>query len=467
MVLPRLAAGAASVYRGRIQVGGSMREHEKGPRRVEHASIRQRRPAPEAPSPRTTVDTRDLSHGTDAQKADLAAAAARVQALAGAGDGGQGMGSSGAETHSDKMSAVQMRSTGGQRPSDGLHEAARRGVQSGGGTMPHQARIQAAFGRHTLAAVRAHVGGAAAEASAAIGANAYAMGSAVAFREAPDLHTAAHEAAHVIQQRAGVSLPGGVGRAGDRYERHADAVADIVVQGGSAEALLGGVAGTSGAAGSAVSPAIQRDEAEPRLPSLPSVTRDVDGTEVRVDDWQTGYQLAQIEQAVRDCRAILERQIAELTVGPRLLPAVQSKLETWFLLPASQAAAPAYQDRVRHIRRVFERVLAGLSSYVPVEVEPDEVYYYEDGNKDQRAIAYMVSTPWSDIHLPMMWFMRNARSRARYFLHECMHMYAACRDLAYFDEQKDSTQAEFFGLPYAQRVKNADHFVMYAVDGRL
>ena len=41
----------------------------------------------------------------------------------------------------------------------------------------------------------------------------------------------------MIQQRAGVSLPGGVGSSGDSYERNADAVADTVVQGRSAESL--------------------------------------------------------------------------------------------------------------------------------------------------------------------------------------------------------------------------------------
>jgi hypothetical protein len=55
---------------------------------------------------------------------------------------------------------------------------------------------------------------------------------------APDLHTAAHEAAHVVQQQAGVQLKGGVGAVGDSYELHADAVADAVVQGKSAEGLL-------------------------------------------------------------------------------------------------------------------------------------------------------------------------------------------------------------------------------------
>jgi len=52
-----------------------------------------------------------------------------------------------------------------------------------------------------------------------------------------------HEARTSCQQRAGVQLKGGVGEAGDAYERHADAVADTVVAGGSAEALLSTMAG--------------------------------------------------------------------------------------------------------------------------------------------------------------------------------------------------------------------------------
>src|SRR5262249_54841070 len=70
----------------------------------------------------------------------------------------------------------------------------------------------------------------------------YATGRDVAFAGAPDLHTAAHEAAHVVQQRGTVQLKGGIGEAGDSYERHADAVADRVVQGAPAGDLLDQVA---------------------------------------------------------------------------------------------------------------------------------------------------------------------------------------------------------------------------------
>jgi hypothetical protein len=87
-----------------------------------------------------------------------------------------------------------------------------------------------------------------------MGARAYASGDAVAFASSPDLHLAAHEAAHVVQQRGGVRLAGGVGREGDEYERHADAVADRVVRGESAEPLLDAMAHRGASGG----PAVQR-----------------------------------------------------------------------------------------------------------------------------------------------------------------------------------------------------------------
>ncbi|HEX3765453.1 MAG TPA: DUF4157 domain-containing protein [Kofleriaceae bacterium] len=138
-----------------------------------------------------------------------------------------------------------------------VYGAAEHGVSGSSAELPHVAAIQRSFGRHDVGHVRAHVGGRAAEGATAMGADAFAFGNRVAFAGAPDLHTAAHEAAHVVQQRGGVQLKGGVGQAGDAYEQHADAVADLVVQGRSAEALLDQHAGGPGG-GSAGSPAIQR-----------------------------------------------------------------------------------------------------------------------------------------------------------------------------------------------------------------
>jgi len=134
--------------------------------------------------------------------------------------------------------AIVQRDAAGSPSTSNIQRAAQRGVATAGAQLPHLAQIQRSFGRHDVSTVSAHVGGAAAEASLAIGARAYAVGNKVAFSTVPDLRLAAHEAAHVVQQRRGVTVSGGVGRAGDSYEQHADAVADLVVRGESAEALL-------------------------------------------------------------------------------------------------------------------------------------------------------------------------------------------------------------------------------------
>jgi hypothetical protein len=138
---------------------------------------------------------------------------------------------------------------------------ARQGTSGVGGQLPHHDRIQAAFGRHDISGVKAYAGGAASEASRALGAQAYAHGDAVAFASSPDLHTAAHEAAHVAQQRGGVQLAGGIDQPGDSYERHADAVADAVVAGSSAEPLLD--QGSQSSESGSHSAAVQRKPDDP------------------------------------------------------------------------------------------------------------------------------------------------------------------------------------------------------------
>ena len=124
-----------------------------------------------------------------------------------------------------------------------IKRAAVEGVSGSGGRLPYREKIQASFGVYDVTDVQAHIGGAAGKASDAIGATAYATGNHVAFKEAPDLRNSAHEAAHLVQQRGGIQLKGGMGHPGDSYERHADAVADRVVQGRSAEDLLSSLNG--------------------------------------------------------------------------------------------------------------------------------------------------------------------------------------------------------------------------------
>ena len=144
---------------------------------------------------------------------------------------------------------IQRRAGSAPAVAGDVHAVAEAGVAGGGEPLPHLDRIQESFGPdHDVSHVRAHVGGDAALAARGIGAEAYAMGDRAAFASAPDLHTAAHEAAHVVQQQGGVQLYGGIGDAGDVHERHADAVADRVVRGESSADLLSAYSGGGGGA---------------------------------------------------------------------------------------------------------------------------------------------------------------------------------------------------------------------------
>jgi len=136
------------------------------------------------------------------------------------------------------MAGVQMKRTPGSPASTAaIHDAAARGVSTTSSALPFADQIQASFGpQHDVSKIQAHVGS---DAPQAMGAEAFASGNHVVFGGQPDLHTAAHEAAHVIQQANGVNLYGGVGEAGDPHEQHADAVADRVVAGRSAADLFG------------------------------------------------------------------------------------------------------------------------------------------------------------------------------------------------------------------------------------
>ena len=120
-----------------------------------------------------------------------------------------------------------------------VRDVAARGFSGTAAPIPHIERLQPVFGDHDLRAIRSYSDQSAQRASNAIDAAAYTMDTRVAFREpSPNLRTAAHEAAHAVQQSSGIQLFGGVGRDGDRFELQAEAVADAVVSGRSAAPLL-------------------------------------------------------------------------------------------------------------------------------------------------------------------------------------------------------------------------------------
>lgn len=148
------------------------------------------------------------------------------------------------QAHTGGGATVSARAMGADADTP-VHAAAAHGTSGAPGPLPYLDVIAPLFGRHDVRGIAAHQDRAAQEGAARMGARAFATGDHVTFGETPTLHTTAHEAAHVIQQRAGVHLKGGVGASGDAYEQHADRVADLVVQGRSAEAELDRMAGPS------------------------------------------------------------------------------------------------------------------------------------------------------------------------------------------------------------------------------
>ena len=127
------------------------------------------------------------------------------------------------------------------------HEIAAQGLQGPGRPLTHLDTLQRAFGHHDIRGMREHTGAVAGSALDALDAEGYTRGGRMALGGAPDLYTQAHEAAHGVQQAAlgeRMALAGGIGVAGDRYERQADEVARAVLRGESAQPLLDrGVAG--------------------------------------------------------------------------------------------------------------------------------------------------------------------------------------------------------------------------------
>lgn len=117
-----------------------------------------------------------------------------------------------------------------------VHQAAAAGVAQPAMGLPHADRVKATFGDYDVGHVRAHH---APGATAAIGADAYTLGSDVVFSEmTPSPELVGHELTHALQQQHGIHLKDGIGATGDRYEQQADAVGQRMAEGRSATDLL-------------------------------------------------------------------------------------------------------------------------------------------------------------------------------------------------------------------------------------
>ena len=128
-----------------------------------------------------------------------------------------------------------------QRKHSDAHTIAAGGTQGSGRPLTHLDTLQQAFGHHDISGMREHTGPGTRAALDTLGAEGFSSTGRMALADSPDLYTQAHEAAHGVQQAAlgnSKTLEGGVGAAGDRYERHADKVADAVVAGTDAQPIL-------------------------------------------------------------------------------------------------------------------------------------------------------------------------------------------------------------------------------------
>lgn len=147
------------------------------------------------------------------------------------------------KTHAQKQSQPK------QETPPGVHEA----LRSTGQPLDTITRgfVESRFG-HDFSQVRVHTDTRAGAAASAIGARAFTLSSDIVFgageyapRTEAGRRLLSHELAHVVQQRAGVNLKDGVGRAGDAYERQADAAADHVAKGQTAAGILKAAGGKS------------------------------------------------------------------------------------------------------------------------------------------------------------------------------------------------------------------------------
>ena len=118
---------------------------------------------------------------------------------------------------------VQLKQGAGARPSNAeLLDAAADGASTSGDAVPFAQEMEALLGVD-FSSTRAHIGAEAETACEEMGAQAYTYGENVVFREAnPSKEIVAHELTHVVQQRQGVQLTGGVGQVGDAYEQQAE-----------------------------------------------------------------------------------------------------------------------------------------------------------------------------------------------------------------------------------------------------
>jgi hypothetical protein len=267
---------------------------------------------------------------------------------------------------------VQRRATVAAGSSSDPLATAQAGTSAGGRKLPHLDLIQASFGHHDVSGVDAVVGGTAADASVELGANAYAVDNAIGFSTSPDLHLAAHEAAHVVQQRHGFAPSDGVDTPDDAYEQHADAVADAVVAGQSAEALLDEI--TTGAA---AAPAVQRQPA-PETPVVYLMTHNESPSRLKaakVSLYPDDRTLDGIERALLVYYGIPATRVREFDIAS--LPIATDPAGFTALGPTDAKGgvvfvevSPKLEEYLRHVAERFAKQSGTGTALAPAPTSP-------------------------------------------------------------------------------------------------
>lgn len=131
---------------------------------------------------------------------------------------------------------VHLSPVGGASSGGDPGSVAQSGFAGGGSAVPYKAEMEQTFGTR-FDAVQAYSGSAATAACEGLGAEAYAVGSQVAFKGTPDKGTVAHELTHVVQadKAGGSAAPacagGGVSSPSSAAEQEASAVESAVRSG--------------------------------------------------------------------------------------------------------------------------------------------------------------------------------------------------------------------------------------------
>ncbi len=210
---------------------------------------------------------------------------------------------------------------------------ARIRIQPAGRSLPFLDTIQRSFGRHNISDIQAHTDSRAAAEAQSMGALAFARGREVKFAHPASLRTAAHEAAHVVQQRAGVAID----RA-DAYERHADQVADRVSRGQSSEALLDvppGAGASHPQSGAASAPVIQMRRIPPNVRALLTAAGGADG--------------ANFTSNAEGAQRLIDRAMADLDPAQRVWVLMQRR---GALTEAQFLALPQREQLSRHAEAI-------------------------------------------------------------------------------------------------------------------